>query len=175
LATQRRRIRDSRRRHEASKYFNELVTIIYRYTDFILRFDDPTFTITSDGTGNFFIPSLAIFEKVTPRSTPNGLVFIDGSFLTIKEIFRYDYANTGAEPRITRSEFSYHYQSPLLRFFFRYDYHPEVGNLTTHPPYHLHVGCWHTEEDKFSGTPRFRVPEVMLEEVLELIIRDFLT
>jgi hypothetical protein len=35
--------------------------------------------------------------------------------------------------------------------------------------------CWHDEEEKFSGKPRFRVPEVMLEEVLELIIRDFLT
>jgi hypothetical protein len=106
---------------------------------------------------------------------PNGLVFIDGSFLTIKEIFRYDYANTEDEPRIIRSEFSYHYQSPPLKFFFRYDYHPEIGNLTTHPPYHLHVGCWHSGEEKFSGKPRFRVPEVMLEEVLELIIRDFLT
>ncbi|MBC8234137.1 hypothetical protein H8E77_31710 [bacterium] len=175
MATPRRRIRDSRRRHEASKYFNELVTIIYRYTDVILRFDDPTFTIKSDGTGSLFIPSLGAFERLTPRSIPNGLVFIDGSFLTIKEIFRYDYANTEDEPRIIRSEFSYHYQSPPLKFFFRYDYHPEIGDLTTHPLYHLHVGCWRAEEEKFSGKPRFRVPEVTLEEVLELIIRDFLT
>jgi hypothetical protein len=69
----------------------------------------------------------------------------------------------------------HHYQSPPLRFFFRYDYHPEIGNLATHPLYHLHVGCWHSDEEKFSGKPRFRVPEVMLEEVLELIMRDFLT
>jgi len=105
---------------------------------------------------------------------PNGLVFIDGSFLTVKEIFRYGYDNNEDKPRIMRSEFSYHYQSPPLKFFFRYDYHPEVGDLMTHPLYHLHVGCWHGGEEKFSGTPRFRVPEVMLEEVLELIIRDFL-
>jgi hypothetical protein len=40
--------------------------------------------------------------------------------------------------------------------------------------YHLHVGCWHVV-DKFPSVPRFQVPEVTLEEVLELIIRDFLS
>jgi len=69
---------------------------------------------------------------------------------------------------------AYQYKSKFKEIF-RYDYHPEIGNLMTHPLYHLHVGCWHTGGEKFSGTPRFRVPEVMLEEVLALIIRDFLT
>ena len=172
---ERRRISGTKRRHEAHRYTRNLLTTIYQYSEFIEHVDTQTIAIASDGSGQFYIPSLNIFQQLVPNSEPIGIVFHDGSFLTIKEIFRYDYVNNEAEPRIIRSEFSYHYQSPSLKFFFRYDYHPEVGNLTTHPPYHLHVGCWHTEEEKFSGTPRFRVPEVMLEEVLELIIRDFLT
>lgn len=103
-------------------------------------------------------------------------MFLDGSFLTVKEIFRYDYANEDdAEPRIVRLEFIYQYQIPHRGFFFRYDYHPEVGNASAHPPYHLHVGCWHAGDDKLSSLPRFRVPPVTLEEVLNLIIRDFLS
>jgi hypothetical protein len=141
----------------------------------IVRVDIPTTSVEPNGIGKIFVPSQSIFEQLHPRSAPIGIVFYDGSFLTIKEIFCYDYANTEDKPRIIRSEFSYHYQSPPLKFFFRYDYHPEVGNLTTHPLYHLHVGCWHAGGEKFSGKPRFRVPEVMLEEVLELIIRDFFT
>jgi len=41
-------------------------------------------------------------------------------------------------------------------------------------PDKIGIGCWHVV-DKFPSVPRFRVPEVTLEEVLELIIRDFLT
>ncbi|MBM3242103.1 hypothetical protein FJZ31_38010 [Candidatus Poribacteria bacterium] len=160
-----RRISETKRRHEAHGYTRSLLTTIYQYSEFIEHVDTQTIIISSDGSGQFYIPSLALFQQLVPHSTPIGVVFYDGSFLTIKEIFRYDYANNEIEPRIIRSEFSYHYQSPPLRFFFRYDYHPGVGNLTTHPLYHLHVGCWHSGEEKFSGKPRFRVPEVMLEEV----------
>jgi len=60
------------------------------------------------------------------------------------------------------------------RFFFRYDYHPRIGDPASHPPYHLHVGCWHPGEAKFPGVPRFPVPEVTLEEVIELTIGDLL-
>ena len=103
-------------------------------------------------------------------------MFLDGSFLTVKEIFRYDYSNQeAAEAEIIQLEFSYQYQIPHSGFFFRYDYHPEIGNAATHPPYHLHVGCWHEGDDKLPSLPRFRVPPVTLEEVLNLIVRDFLS
>jgi len=149
---------------------------LYRYFDFLFRFDEPTFALATDGTGSLYMPSRSIFEHLVPNSQPNGIVFIDSSFLAFKKIFRYDYVSeTDDEPRIIRSEFSFHYQSPMMQSFFRYDYHPGVGDPATHPPYHLHIGCWHQGEEKFPGAPRFRVPEVWLVEVLELVIRDFLT
>lgn len=172
---ERRRSSGTKRRHEAHRYTRNLLTTIYQYSEFIERVDTQTIAIASDGSGQFYIPSLNIFQQLVPNSEPIDIIFHDDSFLTIKEIFRYDYANNEFEPRIIHSEFSYHYQSPSLKSFFRYDYHPEIGNSTTHPLYHLHVGCWHAGGEKFSGKPRFRVPEVMLEEVMELIIRDFLT
>lgn len=130
-----------------------------------------------DGLSTFYLPSQASFEQSHPHSSASGIVFQDGSFLTVKEIFRYGYVDeeTDAEPQIARSEFSYHYQNPDRQFFFRYDHHPQLGDSATHPRYHLHVGSWHPDDTKLPSTPRFRVPEVTLEEVLELIIRDFLT
>jgi hypothetical protein len=129
-----------------------------------------------DGTVRFYMPASDRFQCLTPHSQPMGIVFIDGSFLTIKEICRYDYAHEDdTEPSIFRLEFSYHYQIPHRGFFFRYDHHPDIGNSATHPPYHLHVGCWHEGDDKLPSLPRFRVPPVTLEEVLALIVRDFLS
>jgi len=171
----RRRINESKRRHEARRYTRRLHDAIFQYSDIIRHISPQTINIARDGTGRFYILSASEFEHLFPNSPETGIVFIDGSFLAVKEIFRYDYTETDNEPCIIRSEFSFHYQSPALQSFFRYDYHPGVGNPATHPPYHLHVGCWHRGEDKFPGAPRFRVPEVWLEEVLELIIRDFLT
>ena len=170
-----RRIRASKRRHEATKHFQKQVQFIHQHLDVIDHFDDPTFTVMPDGTGQIYIPSQSAFQHSTPHSPPTGIVFIDGSFLTVKEIFRYGYPNEKAtEVEIIKSEFSYHYQIPHRGFFFRYDYHPETGNSATHPPYHLHVGCWHEGDDKLPALPRFRVPIVTLEEVLDLIVRDFL-
>jgi hypothetical protein len=171
----RRRINESKRRHEARRYTRSLHDAIFQYSDFIRWVSPQTVNIAPDGTGRFYIPSASEFEHLFPNSPETGIVFIDGSFLVVKEIFCYDYSSeTDNEPGIIRSEFSFHYQSPTRQSFFRYDYHPSVGNPETHPLYHLHVGCWHQGEDKFPGVPRFRVPEVWLEEVLELIIRDFL-
>ncbi len=127
--------------------------------------------MADDGTGRFYLPTVDRFQRLTPYSQPIGMVFVDGSFLTVKEIFRYDYATEDdAEPSLFRLEFSYHYQIPHRGFFFRYDSHPDIGDLATHPLYHLHVGCWHAGDDKLPSLPRFRVPPVTLEEVLELTI-----
>lgn len=175
MVRRRRRINESKRRHEARRYTRRLHDAIFRYSDFIRRVSPQTVNIAPDGIGRFCIPSAGEFEHLFPNSPETGIVFIDSSFLAVKEIFRYDYTEADDEPRIIRSEFSFHYQSPARQFFFRYDYHPGVGAPATHPPYHLHIGCWHRGESKFPGAPRFRVPEVWLEEVMELIIRDFLT
>ena len=170
-----RKIRESKRRHEAAQYLQKQTQVIYQHFDFIDHFDSPTLTVESDGTGQLYFPSLSTFQRLTPHSLPIGIVFLDGSFLTVKEIFRYDYGHEDdAKPRTVRYEFSYHYQIPHSSFFFRYDHHPEIGNSVTHPPYHLHVGCWHEGNEKLPSLPRFRVPAVMLEEVLDLIVRDFL-
>ena len=170
-----RRIKDTKRRHEAERYTRELTETIFRHTAYIVNVDDYTMNIAVDGRGYFSVPSIHRFQHLTPHSLPTGIVFLNGSSLTVKEIFRYDYARPDdTEPRIVPLEFSYHYQIPHRGFFFRYDHHPDIGDLATHPPYHLHVGCWHAGDDKLPSLPRFRVPPVTLEEVLELIGRDFL-
>lgn len=170
-----RRIQATKRKHEAKKYQRKLLLSIRRYADFIAYVDPQTSIITADGIGQFYLPSSNRFRRSTPHSQPIGIVFLDGSFLTAKEIFRYDYEHEeDTKPRIVQLEFSYHYQIPHRGFFFRYDHHPEIGNSATHPPYHLHVGCWHEGDEKLPSLPRFRVPAVMLEEILDLIVRDFL-
>jgi hypothetical protein len=170
-----RTINISKRRHEVRRYARELTQNIYNYSSYITSVEVPTIRIAEDGLGTFYLPSQARFEQLHPDSPASGIIFQDGSFLTVKEIFCYDYANeTDVEPQIVRSEFSYHYQNSHRQFFFRYDHHPQIGDMATHPRYHLHVGCWHPGDTKLPITPRFRVPEVTLEEVLELIIRDFL-
>jgi hypothetical protein len=144
--------------------------------DYIVELPPYTVQVATDGTGYLSIPTSDGFQLSTPHSQPTGVVFFDGSFLTVKEIFRYDYEHEDdTEPRIVPLEFSYHYQIPHRNFFFRYDFHPDIGDSATHPPYHLHVGCWHEGDVKLPSLPRFRVPRVTLEEVLNLIIRDFLT
>jgi hypothetical protein len=120
---------------------------LYKYSDWISRVDVPTTSVEQNGTGRIYMPSQLTFEYLHPRSEPVGIVFHDGSFLAIKEIFCHDYAswftivNLSSEaddkPQIVRSEFSFHYQSPHRRFFFRYDYHPKIGDTTTHPLYFI--------------------------------------
>jgi hypothetical protein len=102
-----RRISETKRRHEAHRYTRNLLTTIYQYSEFIERVEPQKITIAPDGTGQFYIPSIEMFQLLVPCSTPVGIIFHDGSFLTIKEIFRYDYADNEAKPRIIRSEFSY--------------------------------------------------------------------
>ncbi|MFQ6044610.1 MAG: DUF6516 family protein [Candidatus Poribacteria bacterium] len=92
-------------------------------------------------------------------------------------MFHYDYPSEEAtEPKITQIEYSFHFQMPRRRFFFRYDFHPEVSNELTHPLHHLHAGGWLNETDSLPSVPRFPVSEVSLGDVLELIqTNSFLT
>jgi hypothetical protein len=76
---------------------------------------------------------------------------------------------------IYRLEYSYHYQRPQDRLFFRYDFHPGLGDPETHPIYHLHAGGWPEDAIKLPSVPRFEVPQITLDEVLALIRRDFFT
>ncbi|MCZ6680739.1 MAG: DUF6516 family protein [Candidatus Poribacteria bacterium] len=131
-------------------------------------------TIRNDDMGVFYLPSRAIFERMTPHSDPVGLVFTDGSFLVVKEIFEYGYRHdTATAPQIYFLEYSYHYQRPQDHTFFRYDYHPGVGAPETHPLYHLHAAGWKEGADDLPQVPRFPVFPVTLDEVLEFIRVNF--
>ncbi len=166
----RKRISPQKRIHEASRYIRILEDRIYQYLDIIIRADPITTRIARDGTGEIYMPSQNIFEHLQPASPPQGIVFRDGSFLTFKEIFRYDYASEDApEPIIIHTEYSFHYQTPLRHFFFRYDFHPQLGDPLTHPLHHLHAGGWLTETDALPSIPRFPASEMTLGEVLDLI------
>jgi hypothetical protein len=120
------------------------------------------------------MPSRQVFERLTPSSAPVGIVFLDGSFLVIKEIFHYAYASEDAvEPSICHLEYSFHYQRPQENSFFRYDFHPGVGDPSTHPLYHLHAAGWRDNALDLPSAPRFRVPFITIDEVLELIRSNF--
>jgi len=120
------------------------------------------------------MPSLQVFERLTPSSVPVGIVFIDGSFLAIKEIFHYAYASEDAvEPSICHLEYSFHYQRSQENSFFRYDFHPDIGDLATHPLYHLHAAGWRDNAPKLPSAPRFPVSLITIDEVLELIRSNF--
>lgn len=146
------------------------------YDAILLGINSMTTHIREDGTGIIYIPSRIEFERITPQTTPNGTLFLDGSFLTIKEIFRYDYpSEKPVEAQICRIEYSYHYQNPHERYYFRYDFHPEIGDPATHPLHHLHFRGWLENATSLPEVPRFAVEETTLSEVLNLIQRDFFT
>ena len=169
-----RRLRKSKKIHEAWKYWHELSHILTVYAEIIVHIDDITMDIRDDGVGVFCIPSREIFERITPLSDPIGLIFMDGSFLVVKAIFEYGYPDESAtEPQICFLEYGYHYQRPHDQAFFRYDYHPEVGPPETHPLYHLHATGWKEGAGDLPQVPRFPVSPVTLDEVLELIRLNF--
>ncbi|MBM3238958.1 hypothetical protein FJZ31_21915 [Candidatus Poribacteria bacterium] len=170
----RRRISQRKRVHEAKRHIQIVEGRIYRHFDMIDHIDRITTRIASDGTGSIYMPSVDIFEHINPKSPPQGIVFNDNSFLVFKEIFHYDYLSEEAtEPKIIQIEYSFHFQMPQRRFFFRYDFHPEVGDRLTHPLHHLHAGGWFSETDSLPSIPRFPVSEVSLGDVLELIQVNF--
>jgi hypothetical protein len=140
----------------------------------IAHMDAVTTNIRDEGVGVFYLPSRAIFERITPNSEPMEFVFTDGSFLVVKEIFEYGFPNESAtEPDIYFHEYGYHYQRPEDQTFFRYDYHPTVGSSETHPLYHLHASGWKEGATDLPQVPRFPVSPMTLDEVLELIRVNF--
>lgn len=74
-----------------------------------------------------------------------------------------------SEPQIGFVEYSYHYQRPDDHLFFRYDFHPNIGEANTHPIYHLHAGGWRHDVADFPLVPRFPVIYTSLDDVLEII------
>jgi len=169
-----RRLRKSKKIHEAKKHWHEQSYVLTKYAEIIACVAPVTTSIRDDGVGAFYIPSRVVFERITPRSEPIGLVFTDGSFLVAKEIFEYGFPDDSATaPQFYFLEYAYHYQRPQEQTFFRYDYHPEVGSSENHPLYHLHAAGWRREADNLPQVPRFPVSPVTLEEVLELIRINF--
>jgi len=163
-----------KRKHEAERFIRQQTLCLQKYRLMIKQINSMTTTIKEDGTGVIYLPSRAVFERITPRSKPTGLVFLDDSFLAVKEIFRYGYPTEDATaPRICHLEYGYHYQRPQGNLFFRYDFHPDIGELETHPPYHLHAAGWLAGATKLPSVPRFPVAVITLDEVLELIRVNF--
>jgi hypothetical protein len=130
--------------------------------------------IRDDSVAEAFLPSRSAFERLHPMSPPTGLHFPDGSFLVFHETVHYGYRDQEVtEPTIYRTRYSYHYQRPQDRFYFRYDHHPDIGDPETHPLHHLHSAGWGEGATQFQDVPRYPVAEVTLLEVLRLIRVSF--
>jgi hypothetical protein len=159
------------------KYLRQLETELYAFAIQSNAVVSPlTINISSNGIGEVYLPSRSTFEKIEPQSQPVGLVFVDGSFLVFQEIVRFGYQDESAtEAVIYRLKYSYHYQRPTDYFFFRYDYHPDVGHPDTHPPHHLHCAGWLPGSEQFQSVPRFEVNETTLAKVLRLVLISFPT
>jgi len=173
----RRRIPERKQRHEIAKYLSELEAILYGFADRVgAVVGGLTQEVTDEAVGYFSLPSRGIFEKLTGFTPPTGMVFPDGSFFVFKETIRFGY-RTGAdhEPAISPLEYSFQYQRPADRFYFRFDHHPRKGDPATHPRYHLHSATWSLETGKLQAVPRYDYFEIDLPHVLRLIERDFFT
>jgi len=83
-----RRLRKSKKKHEANKHLQEQSHVFANYSEIIAHMDTVTTNIRDDGISAFYLPSRSIFERITPRSEPIGLVFIDGSFLVMTRVFQ---------------------------------------------------------------------------------------
>ena len=170
----RRPIRASKKKHEVARWIRRQTLRLQEYYFITERLDSMTTYIADDGVGYFYVPSQSTFQYITPQSSPTGMVFLDDSFLLVKHIFRYDYPTEDAsKPTICNLEYSYHYQRPSDNSFFRYDFHPDVGDAETHPLYHLHASGWLPDAIELPSVPRFPVATITLDEVLELIRINF--
>jgi len=169
-----RKIDTSKRVHEAARHIREQLTLLYRWKDVTEYVQIPTTALASDGTGCIYMPSRDVYEHLGCQSSPAGVVFVDGSFLVFKEVFRYDYPKPEApRPEIVYLEYSYHYQYPARRSFFRFDFHPEVGDPATHPLHHVHAAGWLEGDTQLPAVPRLPTVSLTLERVLDLIQVNF--
>jgi len=120
-----------------------------------------TVSISRNGVGEIYLPSRQFYERINPQSPPAGLIFPDGSFLTFHESVRFGYRDEDAtEPTIYSDVYGIHFQSPRHFLFFRFDYHPDVGNQATHPLYHLYCGPCLPDATKLPSVPRFKVDDL---------------
>lgn len=160
-----------KQRHEVSKYLHAFRFQLFTFVASVKATLEPlTTTISNEGVGEVYLPSRACFEKISPNSAPSGLIFPDGSFLVFHEIVRFGYQDERTtEPAIYRPKYGYHYQRSKDHFYFRFDHHPDTGEIETHPLYHLHAAGWLPGATSFHEGPRFKVDEIKLAEVLRLI------
>jgi hypothetical protein len=133
----RRRISASQRKHELSGYFQQWQRELFAAVmpDWVVR--PISFTLTRTEL-IIYLPSRTAFEKLSPASTPTGLVFPDRSFLVAHERVTFGYrTDADAEPTVYPLAYGYHYQRPHDCYYFRYDHHPDLGDPATHPLHHL--------------------------------------
>jgi len=171
----RRRISDSRRRHELSRYSHQ-----WQQTLFALAppgsFVYPISCTLVLPHLEIYLPSRGAFEKITPASSPTGLVYPDRSFLVAYERVTFGYrTDAAAEPTIYPLAYGYHYQRPFDCYYFRYDHHPDLGDPDTHPLHHLHAAGWQRGAAAFYEGARHPVHPTRLADVLRLIVRQFPT
>jgi hypothetical protein len=154
-----------------------LEAIIYDFAGHVgASVEGLTRELTDEPVGYFSLPSRQLFEKLTGFTPPTGMIFPDGSFLVFKETIRFGYrSDTDQEPMIYATEYSFQYQRPADRFYFRFDHHPMKGDPATHPRYHLHSASWSLETGRLQAVPRYDYSEIDLPHVLRLIERDFFT
>jgi hypothetical protein len=157
------------------KYLRQLEAELYFFAAEVGAAVQPlTVSISNEGIGEVFLPSRDVFEKISPQNQPTGLVFADGSFLVFYEVVRFGYRNeTATEPAIYRLSYGYHYQRPVDHFYFRFDHHPGVGDVHTHPLYHLHSAGWLFGATKLQEGPRYEVSEITLAKVFRLVLVTF--
>jgi hypothetical protein len=170
-----RKIALSKQKHEVAKYLRRTKSELYNFAGDVGAIVQPlTVAITADGMGIICVPSQAIAERICPDNPPVGVLFADGSFFVFIEMVRFGYPDERAtEPRIYRVRYSYHYQRNDDHFYFRFDHHPDIGDPQTHPRFHLHSAGWRTGAAGLQETPRYRVAETHLPEVLALMLVSF--
>ncbi len=167
------RLSSGRKKSEVRKFIREELRLLHE-ADFVAYIEPFTWRVERDGTGLLYVPSLAAFERLTPDAPPTGVVMRDGSFMAVKLIVRFDYPDDKArEPRIIYVEYSFHYQRPQDCTFFRYDFHPQIGDPRTHPIFHVHAAGWQKRDGQLPDKPRLPSSSMMLSEVLNVVRMNY--
>ncbi|MCS6859733.1 MAG: DUF6516 family protein [Abditibacteriales bacterium] len=175
------RLSSGRKKSEVRKFIREELRLLHE-TDFVAYIEPFTWRVERDGTGLLYVPSLATFERLTPDATPTGVVMRDGSFMAVKLVVRFDYpdgvgrsTSASREPCIVYVEYSFHYQRPQDCTFFRYDFHPHIGDPRTHPIFHVHAAGWQRGDKQLPDKPRLPSSSMTLSEVLDVVRMNYFT